>query len=81
LENDRPTRAQVLLAIKQLRRYLAAMHADPASTDKPANLKPLSVVEMGRRGGNARAKRLSPRRRKAIARRAARARWSKKKTA
>ena len=55
-----------------------APHDEPAKQDK---MKNLAAVELGRlgglKGGDARAKRLSPQERSRIARRAAKARWEK----
>jgi hypothetical protein len=44
----------------------------------PRKKKNPAAVELGRRGGAARTKALTPEQREALARRAARARWSKK---
>ncbi len=48
--------------------------------DKPDAGKNPAAVELGRKGGKARAERMSPERRKDIARKAAEARWSRGKT-
>jgi hypothetical protein len=55
---------------------------DAATTDEPEKPeddgKDPAAVELGRRGGKARAKKLSKKRLSEIARRAARKRWGKK---
>ena len=43
----------------------------------PAEAKSAAAVELGRKGGRARADRLSPKKRQEIARRAAKKRWSR----
>lgn len=62
----------------------ASIIADATSdkpSDQPADDKNPAAVALGRlgglKGGKARAEKLSPERRKAIARKAAKARWSK----
>lgn len=46
--------------------------------EKTDNGKDKAAVELGRKGGRARAKRLTPERRSAIAQKAAKARWGEK---
>ncbi len=51
----------------------------PCNTSAMAREKKFSASEFGRRGGKARAEQLTKEQRKEIARKAAQARWAKKK--
>jgi len=52
---------------------------DIATTEQPEREKNAAAVALGSMGGKARAKSLSPEKRKAIAKKAAKKRWAKKK--
>jgi hypothetical protein len=54
------------------------MPKDPKD-DKRSNSKSKAAVQLGRKGGQARARKLGVERRSEIARKAARARWKKQK--
>ena len=62
----------------------AATEGEPTKEDSPQNNKNPHAVALGRlggkKGGKARASKLTPSQRKEIARKAARARWNKKTT-
>jgi hypothetical protein len=68
-----------MLALKLLREYASPMEMAPNARDEEVIRAIRS--EMGKKGGAERARRLTPAQRKRIARRAARIRWAKKKTA
>lgn len=78
VESKRPSRPRDPNQLAKLIADIATGQIDPIVTDDG---KDLAAVLMGRRGGikggRARAKKLSPERRREIAQRAAAARWSK----
>ena len=62
--------------------YILIMDKESKPTNDIPHVKNLSAIELGKlgglKGGKARAAKLSPERRKEIAQKAAKARWSKK---
>jgi hypothetical protein len=66
--------------LKPTSAHLASFVESAMAEDKPKSVVSEAAAAMGRVGGPARAKKLTAKRRKEIAEKAAAARWAKKKT-
>lgn len=79
MPNRKKPPKKVSLAIKAVQEYLAAVPDVQVDTPSAKDIIRAHFSKMGKKGSRARARKLTPERRREIARNAVRARWQRRK--